>query len=162
MDKKIRIGLVGGGGLFGWYAPILLKLNDICEVVSVAEKRESEHLKIKDGLRNPDIAIYKDYNELYEHGGADAVFINLPHHMHMNAAVGAAQSGYHVLCEKVMARNTYECRQMIDASKKAGKILGIAHDRRFSRNWIALKKSKTPASWVKSSSRDLSITVMFA
>lgn len=140
MDRKLRVVIMGGGGILCRHAPGFLQAADYCEVVAVAESDESRHNRIRELLANPDIAIYKDYNELYKLDNIDAVDIILPHYLHMDAAVRAAEKGWHVLVEKVMARNTWECEQMIAACKKAGVTLTVCHDRRYAGDWVALKR----------------------
>ena len=51
----------------------------------------------------------------------------LPNSMHREYTMRAAQAGKHVLCEKPMAISSAECRQMIDACKKAGVKLMIGY-----------------------------------
>ena len=138
MDRKLRVAIMGGGGILGAHAPGYARLADICEVAAVAEADASRHGAIKKLLGN--VPVYAHYTDLYGLDGIDAVDILLPHCLHMPAAVGAAQKGWHVLCEKVMARNVHECRQMIDACDKAGVSLTISHDRRYDGNWASLKR----------------------
>jgi predicted dehydrogenase len=47
--------------------------------------------------------------------------------MHAEHTIRALQSGKHVLCEKPMAASLAECEAMIDAARKAERILGVAY-----------------------------------
>jgi len=138
MERKLKVAIIGGGGIFGAHAPGYTRLADLCEVVAVADPNEACHTRIRRHLGDS-VPIYKDYDEVLALPGLDAVDILLPHNLHMDAAVKAAGKGLHVLCEKVMARNVYECRAMIDACDKAGVLLVICHDRRYAGDWVALK-----------------------
>jgi predicted dehydrogenase len=138
MDKKLRVAILGGGGILGAHAPGFNRLPDLCEVVAVAEPNEARHGVIRELLQK-DVPIYGDYNEVLALPALDAVDILLPHNLHMDAGVKAAERGLHVLVEKVMARNVYECRTMIDACEKAGVLLVVGHDRRYAGDWVALK-----------------------
>ena len=140
MARKLRVALMGGGGILGAHAPGFVRMKDVCEVVAAAEPDTSRHARMRDLLQKPDLPIYSDYNELYNLPDIDAVDIILPHFLHMDAAVKAAGRGWHVLTEKVMARNTWECQQMIDACKKNGVVLVVTHDRRYAGDWVALKQ----------------------
>ena len=139
MGNKKRIAILGGGGILGAHAPGYTRLGDLCEVVAVAETDVSRYDRIKT-LLHKDVPIYGDYIEALSLPGLDAVDILLPHSMHMAAVVLAAKKGLHVLCEKVMARNTYECKAMVDACEIAGVELVIVHDRRYAGDWVALKE----------------------
>jgi glucose-fructose oxidoreductase len=61
----------------------------------------------------------------------DAVYIALPNSMHAEYTVRAARAGVHVLCEKPMAVNVDECRQMLAACRKAKVKLMIAYRLHF-------------------------------
>ena len=140
MDRKLRVAILGGGGILGAHAPGYVRLNDKVEVVAAAEAAPALHARIRDLLKNPDLPIYTDYNELLEKVDIDAVDIILPHHLHLDATLKAIAKGCHVLTEKVMALNTHECQQMIDAAKAKGVILMVSHDRRYAGDWVALNK----------------------
>jgi UDP-N-acetyl-2-amino-2-deoxyglucuronate dehydrogenase len=140
MSKKLRVAIMGGGGILGQHAPGFTKMADLSEVVAVAESDESQHNRIRKLLKNPKLQIYKNYEELYGLDNIDAVDIILPHSLHMDATIRSAKRGWHVLVEKVMARNIWECQQMIDACEEAGVMLMVCHDRRYAGDWVALKR----------------------
>ena len=139
MEGKLKVAILGGGGILTAHAPGFNRLSDVCEVVAVAERDPSRHAQICEWLKK-DVPIYDDYNTVLDLPGIQAVDIILPHHLHMDATVKAAERGLHVLCEKVMARNVYECQKMIDACKQANVALVISHDRRYAGDWVTLKK----------------------
>ncbi len=137
MSKKLKIGILGGGGILNAHAPGYTRLKDLCEVV-VAETDSSRHDQIRK-LLGDDVKIVGDYMELLEDAEVDAVDIILPHHLHATATIAAAKAGKPVLTEKVMARNVYECDQMIAACSEAGVSLTVCNDRRYDKDWQALK-----------------------
>jgi predicted dehydrogenase len=61
----------------------------------------------------------------------EAVDICLPHDLHAQVAVAAATAGKHVLCEKPMAATLEEADRMIAVADRAGVILMIAENVRF-------------------------------
>ena len=61
----------------------------------------------------------------------DAVAILLPHGLHEEATVAAAQAGKHVLLEKPMAMDTGACDRMIAAAQRACVQPFVAHTERF-------------------------------
>jgi predicted dehydrogenase len=74
---------------------------------------------------------YKEYRTCLESGTIDAVFIALPNAMHRDYTVAAANAGVHVLCEKPMAMDERECRDMVDAAHKNRVKLMIAYRLHF-------------------------------
>ena len=53
-----------------------------------------------------------DYREMLTSSLVDAVDICLPHHLHADAIVAAAEAGKHVLCEKPLCLTVDEARRM--------------------------------------------------
>ena len=68
---------------------------------------------------------YADYDRIRDNPDIDVVYVVLPNSMHAEYSIRAAQAGKHVMCEKPMAISVAECQAMIDASRKAGKLLMI-------------------------------------
>jgi len=85
-----------------------------------------------------DVRIERDYRRVL--ADVDAVDILLPHDLHPQATVDAAQAGKHVLVEKVMARNVAECDRMNEACATTGVTLAVCHDRRYQPDWMVLKR----------------------
>ncbi len=139
MDRKARVGILGGGGIIGAPLPAYRKLEDRCEVVAVAEPDPGRHDAIRK-LAGRDVTIVPDYHDLLALPEIDGVDLILPHHLHATAAMEAAAAGKHVITEKVMARNVWECDQMIAACEAAGVTLTVCHDRRYHGEWQALKQ----------------------
>lgn len=74
---------------------------------------------------------YEQYEECLYSGDIDAVYIALPNHLHSEYAIQAADAGIHVLCEKPMAMNTFECQEMIRAATLNQVKLMIAYRLHF-------------------------------
>ncbi len=139
MTDKLKIGIIGAGGILNAHAPAAQALSDRCEVTCVAEPAEEKYSSIREKLGcSP--SFYPGWDELLENERIDAAVILLPHHLHMPAAAACAEAGVHVLVEKVMARNIYECDLMIEACENAGVTLTVSHDRRYGSDWRALKR----------------------
>ena len=141
MDRKLRIGVIGAGGILAPHAQGYKSMADKCEVVAVSKRNADSDAKkwIYDQIGH-EVPVYTDYNELLQRGDIDAVDIITPHDLHMPMTVAAARAGKHVLVEKVMARNIDECDRMIAACAAAGVSLYVCHDRRYLGAWAAIKE----------------------
>ncbi len=98
--------------------PALLE-SSMAEVLAVASRDEEKAKNFADELDIP--RAYGDYQALLADPAIDAVYIPLPNHLHREWAVRAAEAGKHVLCEKPLALDPSECRQMI-AAAEANKV----------------------------------------
>jgi predicted dehydrogenase len=126
---KIRIGLIGAGGIAGAHVAGYLRNPDTVEFAAIAdpvaesaEKRRGDD----DGVR-----IYSDYREMIAAGGLDAVDICLPHHLHAEAVIAAADAGLHVLCEKPLCLTTEEAEAIAAAVDRNGVTVMCAHNQLF-------------------------------
>jgi len=138
-EGRVRVGLLGCGGIVAAHRRGFDACGDRCEVVAVAEPREERHGFIREAF-GESVRIVPDYLAVLDMNDIEGVDIVLPHDLHMPATVAAAQAGKHVLVEKVMARNIWECDRMIEACDQAGVTLTVAHDRRYNSEWAALKQ----------------------
>lgn len=138
MAKRLKIGLIGTGGIArGCHIPGYQSLPDDCEIVwacdvnrELAEKTAKEH-----NIPN----VTSDYHELLADPELDAVSITTPNKYHHQPTIDALRAGKHVLCEKPLAMNGAEAREMCRVAKDSGKILQVALQLRFSSSgkWLA-------------------------
>jgi predicted dehydrogenase len=70
----------------------------------------------------------------------DAVFIATPNACHLQDVLTAVSAGKPVLCEKPMGMNAAECRQMVEAARQAGVLLGVAQVFRFEDSTARLRE----------------------
>lgn len=138
MRRRVRVGILGCGGIAAAHAPGFTMAGDRSQVVAVAEPNRSRVPFIRE-MFGAEVKIVDDYDEVLRMKEVDAVDILLPHYLHMDATIKSAAAGKHVLVEKVMARNVWECDRMIEACERANVTLTVAHDRRYQGDWVALK-----------------------
>lgn len=79
------------------------------------------------------------YEALLDDDAIDAIYIPLPNTMHAEWAIGAAERGRHVLCEKPLAMNVAEARAMFDAARRHGVMLLEAYPWWFQPQTAALQ-----------------------
>lgn len=121
--KKVRIGIIGCGNISRYgNGPgyLLCERAQISAVCDAVEGKAKECKKIL-GARK----FYTDYHGLLKDKEVDAVDICLPHHLHAEVAVEAAEHGKHISVQKPMAMTPSECETMIKAARKAGIILMV-------------------------------------
>lgn len=66
--------------------------------------------------KHPKARTFRDYRRLLDALGddVDAVVVSTPDHMHGPIAIAAMRRGKHIYCQKPIAHNLYECRQMTE------------------------------------------------
>ncbi|HXI83235.1 MAG TPA: Gfo/Idh/MocA family oxidoreductase [Verrucomicrobiae bacterium] len=71
-----------------------------------------------------------DWREVVEDSTIDIVDINTPNDTHAEIAIAAAKAGKAILCEKPLAMDVKQAKQMVDAVKKAGVVNMVCHNYR--------------------------------
>jgi predicted dehydrogenase len=133
---KIRLGMVGGGqGAFiGAVHRIAARLDNEYELVAGALSSEPKRAiasALEIGIA-PDRA-YGTYEEMARAeakrpDGIEAVAIVTPNHMHAGPAKAFLKAGIHVICDKPLALNAKEAKELVAAAKKSGKIFAVTHN----------------------------------
>lgn len=100
-----------------------------CKVVALSRRDASKGQEAAERYGIP--YVFPSTEELCRSPEVDAVFVATPNACHLDDVMAAVAAGKPVLCEKPMALNAAECRQMIDAARKANVRLGVAHIFRF-------------------------------
>ena len=137
MEKKIKIGVIGVGGISTVHIKGYLALPNV-EVYAFCDINE-ERLK-KKGERFGVTRLYTDYNVmLKELPELDAVSVCTWNAAHAPATIAALNAVKHVLCEKPMAMNVQEAQAMKEAAERNGKLLMIGFVRRFGNDAVILK-----------------------
>ncbi|MEM6806455.1 MAG: Gfo/Idh/MocA family oxidoreductase [Bacteroidota bacterium] len=134
--KSLGIALVGLGNYATQaLAPAFAK-TQFCHLAGIvsgtpakAEKWKKEH-----NIPEKNIYNYENFDQIADNDDIDIVYIVLPNALHAEYSIRAAEAGKHVICEKPMAMNAEECRQMIAAAKKAVVKLSIGYRLHFEKH----------------------------
>jgi predicted dehydrogenase len=125
----INFGIVG----FGLHAVKRLMpgfaLAKNCQVTALSRR---DMAKAKESARQHNVPLaFESAESLCRSPDVDAVFVATPNAFHLQDVLVATSFGKPVLCEKPMAINADQCRQMVEAARAAKVLLGVAHVFRF-------------------------------
>jgi predicted dehydrogenase len=126
--KKLRVALVGVGGIADLHLRTLKKFADV-EVVAAVDLRQErlEWVREKHGVE----AVYTDWNKMLEEVKPDGADVCTPNGVHAPATIDALNAGAHVMTEKPMAMTVKECEEMIAAAEKNDRKLAVGFQYRF-------------------------------
>jgi predicted dehydrogenase len=70
----------------------------------------------------------------------DAIYNPLPNHLHVPWSVRAAEAGKHVLCEKPIALDANQARELLEARDRTGVLIQEAFMVRFHPQWVQARE----------------------
>lgn len=131
--EKVRIGILGAGSIAKRHIEAMKEIENI-EIAGITGARPGslERVAAEFGIN-----MFNEHDMLINN--ADAIDICLPTFMHESMTRLAAVLGIHVLCEKPIALDPFEAKQMVDTCEKAGVKFMVAHCLRFWPEYVFIK-----------------------
>src|SRR5579871_3468126 len=83
---------------------------------------------------------YADYRDLLRSPDIDVVHITTPNRFHREMALAALKAGKHCVCEKPLAMDTRETRQIVQLAKSSGTVFAVNYNIRFYPAVLQLRK----------------------
>lgn len=132
----LKVAVLGAGAIAGQHFDAIRETNGFvaCAVADI-QIEKAETIAEAYGIQ-----AYCDYQELIRQERPDVVVIALPHFLHKETAIFAAEHGCHLMLEKPMALNTAECDEIIEAANKAGIRILVGHTQHYMAENIQAKE----------------------
>lgn len=127
--RKVRFGVVGGGGAFYFHSNAI-RNSEYLEYVAIYDINYENAKRMARKYVNNEMTAYERLDDMLD-SDIDAVLVLVPHIFHDGIVVRSAEKGKHVLCEKPMGTTLEGCQRMIDACEKYGVNFMIAENHRF-------------------------------
>jgi predicted dehydrogenase len=123
----LRVGVIG----LGWAGQQHMAAYDaLAEAQLVAIAGLEERVRAELGARYGVEHQLADWEDLLDVDGLDAVSVAVPTFLHAPIAIAALERGMHVLSEKPIARTGAEADAMVEAARKANRVLDVAFNHR--------------------------------
>ncbi|MEH6746055.1 MAG: Gfo/Idh/MocA family oxidoreductase [Maribacter arcticus] len=137
MPKKIRLGILGGGGdsLIGVLHRVASHINDNYQITGAVFNPDFEsNMAFAKEIDVPLNRIYKDFDTLIEEElklpkdeRIQVCSILTPNFLHYPMAKKLLDNGFHVICEKPMTTSLDEAKDLQKAHEKAGTVFALTH-----------------------------------
>jgi len=126
---KIRWAVIGCGDICRKRVAPAVKAEEhsLLEAVARRDEKKARQFAVEFGSNK----YYTSWEQAAKDPDVDAVYVATPVNLHKDQTIASIQAGKHVLCEKPMAMNAAECRDMVSAARDKGVKLGVAYYRRF-------------------------------
>jgi predicted dehydrogenase len=131
--KKLGVALVGLGSYATNELAPAFQFTKNCHLAGIVTGTPAK-AKIwseKYNIPAKNIYNYQNFDSIADNPDIDIVYVVLPVFLHKEYTIRAAKAGKHVISEKPMAITVSDCREMIDACKKANRFLSIGYRLHF-------------------------------
>jgi len=136
-SEKIRIGIVGMGDR-GSAIIKVLNHSPIYKVIACCDILDFRLKKGKKNIEGTPIG-YTDYQEMFKNKELEAVIISVPLHEHHRMVMDALDSNVHIMCEKALAHNIEQSKEIKIKADKSNKLFQISYQYQLNPTFKAIK-----------------------
>ena len=134
--RKVKWGVLGVAKIATTRVIPGMQKGEMCEMAGIASRDRGKAEAAARELGIP--KAYGSYEEMLADPEIEVVYNPLPNHLHVPWSIRAAEAGKHVLCEKPVAMNTAEARELIVARDRAGVVIGEAFMVQTHPQWVRI------------------------
>ncbi len=140
-DGKIGCAVVGYGPTFnfGWVHCKWIEAVADMRLLAICDRDPERAALAREEF--PALDVTEDLEEVLAREDIDMVSVVTAHNTHARLVIKCLDAGKHVIVDKPMCITIPEATAMIEASERAGKSLGIFHNRRHDGNVRAIKEA---------------------
>lgn len=148
----LKIGLIGFGFMGRMHFDNYVRLTEEGHPIALKAICDLRIEELKDGKADGNMStaqevydltaysLYDDLEKMIANEELDMIDIAVPTYLHAEMACSLLERGYHVFCEKPMARTSVEAQKMVETAERSGKKLMIGQCLRFWPGYEYLKK----------------------
>jgi predicted dehydrogenase len=130
MSDQVRVGVVGTSNWADLLHLPSLKSHPGAQLAAICGRNRERAQEMADKYGIP--RVFTDYRDMIAQGDLDALVIVTPPDLHYPMTMAALDAGLHVLCEKSMALNAGQAREMVEKAE-AARVVSMVF---FTYRWI--------------------------
>lgn len=132
---KHRIAIIGFGGMGNWHRNRIEKIEG-AELAGIWDIKEER----REYARSNGIHVYRDLDDVLADCSVEIVVVATPNDVHKDLVIAALEAGKNVICEKPVALNSQELKEMSEASARTGKFFTVHQNRRWDEDFLMIKE----------------------
>ncbi|MCA9039065.1 MAG: Gfo/Idh/MocA family oxidoreductase [Planctomycetaceae bacterium] len=146
-NNQVHVGLIGCGRMGFHHAEELLK-HPTAEITLLydPDRNNAERLREKFNLS---AVIVTEFEEITTVSPLDACLISSPTGLHFSQSRFCLEAGLAVLCEKPLAHDPTQIKELIELSRQNNTPLSVAYQRRSSNEYRTLRREVLSGKWGK-------------
>ncbi len=121
MKKKVRWGVLSTAKIGREKVIPAMQQSPTGKIQALASRDLSKARAVAESLEIP--KAYGSYEELLADPEIDAIYNPLPNHLHVPLTIQAARAGKHVLCEKPIALNAEEAKELMVVQQETSVLI---------------------------------------
>jgi len=139
MANKLRIGIIGTGGIAGAHMRAYLDLENV-EVVAGCDIVPGKARAFFDRFERPEALAFDSTEDMLRSVELDAVSVCTYNQAHAVCAAAALDAGCHVLLEKPLCVTMGQAMEILRAEKRSGKLVSVGFQPRYDPNSLKIKE----------------------
>ncbi|MCK5077170.1 MAG: Gfo/Idh/MocA family oxidoreductase [Calditrichia bacterium] len=140
--EKLRIGIIGAGGIAQTTHIPNLKKNDNVKIVAISDSDEVKAFRVAE--KNKIAVVYEDPTNMINKENLNAVFVLTPTNLHYPVCSYAAKKGVNIFLEKPPVLNYNELSKLINIIEENKIIAMVGSNHRFNPNLQVFKEIVSP------------------
>lgn len=133
----LKVAIMGLGS-YGTRVAEAMKTCERAKLVGVISGTPSKitDWQAKYGIPEKNCYNYQNFDAIKDNPDIDAVYVITPNGLHKDQVIRVAKAGKHAICEKPMAINAKQGKEMVEACKAAGVKLLVGYRMHFEPNTV--------------------------
>ncbi len=127
-------------GLGWWGKEIVTSVQGKSQRMRFTRGVSKEPEQVKDFAAKHGFLLSTEFDDAVKDPKIDAIVLATPHSLHVDQISRVVAAGKQVFCEKPLALTRANAEKATNACAKAGKVLGVGHNRRFWRPMAEIKR----------------------
>ena len=137
-NKKVNVAIIGLG--FGKeFIPIYQK-HPLCGKIAICTRNPDTLNEVGDMFNVENDLRFTDFYEIVKRDDIDAIHVVTPILEHFKQTMASLEAGRHTACTVPMATTIDECRAILEAKQKAGKVYMMMETSLYTREYIYVKE----------------------
>jgi predicted dehydrogenase len=120
MPDQVHVGVIGTSGWADYMHLPSLKSHPGAQIAAICGRNRARAQEMADKYDIP--RVFTDYRDMIAQADLDALVIVTPPDLHYRMTMAALDAGLHVMCEKPMALNVGQAREMVEKAELAGVV----------------------------------------
>lgn len=140
MSAPIRTAVLGYGlACKVFHAPFISAVPGL-ELTAIVQRRGDEA-----ATDYPTVKIFRSIDEAIDCPDIDLIVVATPNDTHYEIALRALQAGKHLVIDKPFSSTSLQARELIEAARRANKIVAPFHNRRYDGDFLTVRKLRAEA-----------------